>query len=258
MPDDKVNSLLQTSMRLLFRQEFATVADAIKTSIQKLETEAIRRITEYRATIKDGKDGKPGRDGRDGAPGPQGPAGIDGRDGIDGLPGPQGAPGKDGSPDTPIQVRDKLETLKGSDRLRKDAIDGLDDIEKRLNETAPRGVFIGPSRGAYLYIDGVKKGLVNTLNIIPGSGVTVSYNRASGRNDITISATGVGGSFSILTATGTVDDSNTAFTFISKPSIIIVNGASYQENHGWSWNSGTLTATLDNPVGTGGNVYGIG
>lgn len=53
---------------------------------------------------------KNGKDGRDG---------IDGRDGTDGL---------DGSPDTPAQVRDKLETLKDDERLDKSAIKGLERI----------------------------------------------------------------------------------------------------------------------------------
>ncbi len=68
---------------------------------------------------------------------------------------------------------------------------------------------------------------------------------------------GSGSSITPLTATGAVDDSNTAFTFTTKPSLVVVNGASYRENHGWSWTAGTLTATLDAPVGVGGDIYGI-
>lgn len=68
--------------------------------------------------------------------------------------------------------------------------------------------------------------------------------------------TSTGAALSILVATGTVDNNNLQFTFVSKPSIVTVNGASYQENHGWSWAG--LTATLDQPVGTGGNIYALG
>src|SRR5882724_11844382 len=43
---------------------------------------------------------------------------------------------------------------------------------------------------------------------------------------------------------GIIDDSNLAFTFASKPTFIAVNTSIIRENHGWTWNSGTLTATL--------------
>lgn len=59
----------------------------------------------------------------------------------------------------------------------------------------------------------------------------------------------------LMVATGTVDNSNTAFTFASQPTLIVVNGASYRVGHGWSWS--VLTATLDAPVGTGGDIYGV-
>jgi hypothetical protein len=52
----------------------------------------------------------------------------DGKDGLDGAEGPQGPPGQDGkdcSPDTSEQVRDKLEKLKGEDRLDASAIKNL-------------------------------------------------------------------------------------------------------------------------------------
>lgn len=59
----------------------------------------------------------------------------------------------------------------------------------------------------------------------------------------------------ILAATGTVDDSNLDFTFTTEPLLIVINGASYRKGHGWSWSVGT--ATLDFPVGTGGDIYGL-
>ena len=64
----------------------------------------------------------------------------------------------------------------------------------------------------------------------------------------------------ILTATGTIDDSNTAFAFTSLPSAIVINGALYQQTGGaitWSWNAGTKTATLSQPVGVNGTIFGI-
>lgn len=59
----------------------------------------------------------------------------------------------------------------------------------------------------------------------------------------------------LLTATGTVDDSNTVFTFTSTPQIVVVNGSSYTTGNGVT--IVTTTATLDSPAGVGGFVYGI-
>lgn len=86
-----------------------------------------------------------------------------------------------------------------------------------------------------------------------GSGLS-----ASGDPDVTVNGTGGGsGSLGELAATGAKDDTNREFTFASKPVVIIVNGSSYRENRGWTWNGGTLTATLASPVGAGGDIYGL-
>ena len=57
---------------------------------------------------------------------------------------------------------------------------------------------------------------------------------------------------------GLVNDSNADFTFTTKPKAIVVTGRTLRENKGWTWSSGTLTATLtDGPVGTNGDIFGI-
>ncbi len=61
--------------------------------------------------------------------------------------------------------------------------------------------------------------------------------------------------FTPLTATGTVDGSNSAFTFTQKPTYIVSDSAWYRENKGWTWNSGTLTATMTIPPST--DIFGI-
>lgn len=170
----------------------------------------------------------------------------------DGTDGKNGKDGKDGSPDTAAQIANKLESLKGDERLSKEAVRGIEDIEKRVKdvESRPTGRG-GGSKGVTLYVNGVKKLLTAQTINITGPGVT--YNYANGRNDITITG---GGSFSILTATGTIDDSNKDFTFASEPKVVVVNGATYRHGAGCTI-SGT-NVTLDNPVGVGGDIYGIG
>jgi hypothetical protein len=70
-----------------------------------------------------GKDYFDGKDGRDGVDGKS----IRGRDGKDGKDGKsiKGEPGKDGSPDTPYEIRDKLASLRGNERLDAKAIKNL-------------------------------------------------------------------------------------------------------------------------------------
>lgn len=73
-------------------------------------------------------------------------------------------------------------------------------------------------------------------------------------------ADGGGGALTFLTATGTVDDSNKTFTFLSLPGVIVINGTSYQQTGGaitWTWNAGILTATLSSAVGAGGSIFGM-
>ena len=66
---------------------------------------------------KDYFDGKDGKDGKNGKDGERGLRGLSGKDGKDGRNGKDGKDGKDGSPDTPYEIRDKLSSLKGSERL---------------------------------------------------------------------------------------------------------------------------------------------
>ena len=84
--------------------------------------EEIKEIKKEVTPIKgkdyfDGKDGKNGRDGKNGKDGARGLRGLSGRDGKDGRNGKDGKDGKDGSPDTPYEIRDKLSSLKGNERL---------------------------------------------------------------------------------------------------------------------------------------------
>lgn len=62
------------------------------------------------------------------------------RDGRDGEDGQDGINGKDGSPDTAEQVRDKIESLTGDDRIDISSIKGLEDYAEtaQLARQSPR------------------------------------------------------------------------------------------------------------------------
>ena len=57
------------------------------------------------------------------------------KDGKNGVAGEIGPPGKDGSPDTGVEIRNKLEHLTGEDRLDSSAIKGLDERLKKIEKT---------------------------------------------------------------------------------------------------------------------------
>jgi len=120
---------------------------------------------------------------------------TDGYTPVKGVDYFDGAPGANGSPDTAIEVRDKLETLEGKERLKRSAIDGLDDFLAKIEkDVKAAGSRISPGRSLLqLYVSGAKKGAVQYVNFIAGTGVTLAYAYANGRNDITINASGGGG-----------------------------------------------------------------
>lgn len=200
-----------------FRQLQGSVQEARKA----LHDDIKARLAEIRQPA-DGKDGKNGKDGArgpkgdkgdkgDSIVGPQGPAGRDGRDGRD---------GKDVDPDTVQSIDEKLE-----------------DFEQRLNAQKPgNGIFIGPSRGIFLYIDGVKKGLINNANLKAGTGVSLAYSKVNGQDTITINATGGGsGGVTVETPPETPDASRTQFTASAEPQWVVADGTTYYEGAGYTY-----------------------
>lgn len=67
---------------------------------------------------------------------------------------------------------------------------------------------------------------------------------------------GGGSGLSVITVSGTINDANTSFTAASAPTLVVVNGATYRNGSGCT--IAGLVITLDNPVGTGGDIYALG
>lgn len=164
----------------------------------------------------------------------------DGKKGDRGEPGKsiEGRPGKDGSPDTGNQI---VEKINGASKLiDKSAIRGLEDLEKKLNETPKQGgTFFGPSRGVFLYVDGVKKGLVSNVNLKPGSGVSISHSKVNGQDTITIDASGAG--ITVETPTGTVNAVNAIFGVSAEPKYMVADGVQYFAGAGYTYSAPNIT-----------------
>lgn len=151
----------QTST-IVHRIDELVVRDKVKLNIVGAEALLLKGDQGSRGERGDnGSDGKDGVNGKDGAPGKDGIDGVDGIS-IDGLPGAAGAPGrdgKDGSPDLPIDIKKKLETLKNDDRLDVSAVKGIENIQPDLS-FLPRSLgalydtsIIGPTNGQALVYD---------------------------------------------------------------------------------------------------------
>jgi hypothetical protein len=69
---------------------------------------------------------------------------------------------------------------------------------------------------------------------------------------------GMGGGISVITIAGTINDTNETFTASSQPTVLVINGDTYQMNGGnitWLYSGGTIT--LSSPVGIGGSIFGF-
>lgn len=85
-----------------------------------------------------------------------------------------------------------------------------------------RNATVGPSRGIFLKVNGVKQGIVSELNIV-GSGVSIT--NVNGLPTVTFTGGG-SGSTAVETPTGTVDGTNLAFTVTQIPLYLVSDGVS--------------------------------
>lgn len=153
----------------------------------------------------------------------------DGKDGEDGLDADEDIIVDKVLKKIPPPIIPKVDILPIEEKIEK--------LDERISSirTAP---FIGPSRGVFLYINGVKKGLVNSLDIV-GSGVATSVVNGL----LTITITGGSGGTSIETPTGTINGVNTSFTVSNEPKYIIVDGVSKFSTLHYTYLAGTITIT---------------
>lgn len=210
--------------------------------------EEVVRILKSDTMFKDsitGETGRNGKDGRDGMDGKDGKDGLDGRDGRDGKDGRDGADGKDGSPDEPEEIIRKIRKAKGIN------VEDVRGLEEALSRRIPSQM-IGAPRIPVLTNGIGNPTPLGSLNVVTGtSGATFTNN--PGTQDYTLNLSGLtpggGGGLTELPATGTVNGTNKSFTFTSLPQYIVSDNAWYRQTNSkgetnWTWNSGTLTATM--------------
>lgn len=164
-----------------------------------------------------------------------------GKDGKS-IKGDPGRPGRDGSADSPVIIRNKLETLKGAERLKASAIEGLDEIIAEAKKNGQEVRFSpGPSRGMFVYVGGVKKGLISNLNFVAGTGMAIAYSKVNGQDTITLTVTGSG--TTVETPPEAPNAVRVAFTVSAQPKWVVADGTTYYEGAGYSY--AALTVTMD-------------
>lgn len=135
-----------------------------------------------------GPQGAPGRDGKDGKAGPKGPKGDRGEAGKDGKDGKDGAPGQNGSPDTAEEVRNKLASLEGDERLDVSAIKGWENLK-----TKAKDFIVGGAR----FI----KDLVDVRVTSPTNGQVLTWDATNNRWKNADATGGGGGTWGSITGT---------------------------------------------------------
>ena len=182
------------------------------------------------------------RDGEKGDAGPRGEAGYTPVKGVDYFT----------KAEKQALVSDVLSKIPKDKDVRPEDIVKLVLKELRLPDTKE---FISKGELAEFLRRGGFRGGGDT--VAAGSGISIAVNNDGQK---VISATG-SGAFTILTATGSVDDSNTTFTFLSVPSMVNINGSFYnagaQVGGAAAWTNVGTTVTTAFPVGTGGCIFGI-
>ena len=272
-PEERLNSAIESINEKVSTQEISEKVEGLKQHIDNPQ-QVVRKLDEVKSanlatnillkkihtkvseemkpvellrTIKGdrGERGEKGEKGDRGEVGEKGESGIDGKDGLSSI----GIDGKDGSPDTPDEIVEKVNAAKKKIAWRQ--IKDVPDFSKQdtMNQI---GYVSGGANQMVIQNGGVRlSDYVQFLNF--GAGLTASY--SNGTILVTANTSG-----SVLTATGTIDDSNVSFTFTSEPSVLIINGGTYRQTGGaitWSWVEATLTATLSSPVGTSGSLFGL-
>lgn len=129
-------------------------------------------------------------------------------------------------------IRDALELLRGDDRLDISAIRGIDALKEEfrgwITKIGTGARTVAGRIGFYLYVGGVKKGIVNTIDFVGSSGVGIVFSKVNGRETLTFSSTGGGtgsggaSALMFVVPTEIVDGNNKIFTV---PGQLVIAGS---------------------------------
>lgn len=141
------------------------------------------------------------------------------------------------------QYRDGLELLQGDDRLDVSAIKGLEELFAKAKKDGKPVTISGGRTGIFVYIGGVKKGIIKSLNFAAGAGISIAYSKVNGLDTITFDTSGSG--VTVETPPETANGFLTVFTVTARPKWVVSDGTTYYEGAGYSY--AALHVTMDQP-----------
>lgn len=120
-----------------------------------------------------------------------------------------------------------------------------EDLEKAVKEAKDVRV-VAPSRGMFLYIDGVKKGIISNLNLKGGTNMAIAYSQVNGQDTLTFNASGGGpGGLTVETPPEAPNAVITTFTVSAEPQWVVADGTTYFDGQGYTY--AALQVTMDIP-----------
>ena len=144
------------------------------------------------------------------------------------------------------EIRNMLELLEGDERLDVSAIRGLEELIAQAKSDGKTVSVGGGPRGIYVYVDGIKKGLIPNFNFAAGTGMAISFSYVNGMPTLTFESSASGGT-TVETPPEIPDAVITEFTVSAEPKWIVADGTTYFAGAGYSYNSGTGKITTDVP-----------
>jgi hypothetical protein len=142
----------------------------------------------------------------------------------------------------------EIPSLEALEDKVKELTDDLEQISFRLNY-----LHAGGSANRQIKVNGVDVLKQYTDIDLIGS-ITTAVDNVNKNVEITFA----GGIGNPITITGTINDSNMAFTAPEEPTLLVINGGVYQQTGGaitWSYSLGNIT--ISSPVGDGGSIFGL-
>lgn len=164
--------------------------------------------------------------------------------GLQGMPGEQGKQGKQGIRGVVGKQGKSIVGDKGDTVISKET------IIKEIDKTVPTKKLVDA------VIEKIKKDKPIDVSHIRNFQSFVMGKTKYNVEELMHGGGGITDSSIILPMSGVIDNTNKTFTFVRKPIMVVVNGATYRNGAGVTITN--TTAVLDAPVGTGGDIYALG
>lgn len=132
------------------------------------------------------------------------------------------------------------------EEIREDIDELREELKKALEQGKQVNVVNSPSRGMFIYIGGVKKGIISNMNLVAGTNMAIAYSQVNGQDTLTFNASGGGpGGLTVETPPEAPNAVITTFTVSAEPQWVVADGTTYFDGQGYTY--AALQVTMDIP-----------